>query len=151
MRTYNTPHAYYCGVDLHARSLFAHVLDHKGRTVFEQDLPADPAVFLTAIKPYRKDLVVGCECMFAWYWLADLCEAEGIPFIEVFVDTPIEECARRDPKGLYAKARAGEIQGLTGVDDPYEAPVSPDLVLHPGDAPVAVDRLLALLHERGVI
>jgi transposase len=77
---YNRPHRFYCGVDLHARSLFTHVLDHKGRTVFEQDLPADPEAFLKAIKPYRKDLVVGCECMFAWYWLADLCEAEGIPF-----------------------------------------------------------------------
>src|SRR6478609_9054384 len=77
---YNQPHRFYCGVDLHARSLFTHVLDHKGRTVFEQDLPADSAVFLKAVKPYRKDLVVGCECMFAWYWLADLCAAEGIPF-----------------------------------------------------------------------
>ena len=77
---YNQPHRFYCGVDLHARSLFAHVLDAKGKTVFEQDLPADPKAFLTAIKPFRKDLVVGCECMFAWYWLADLCEDEGIPF-----------------------------------------------------------------------
>jgi len=48
--------------------------------VFEQDLPANPDVFLKAIKPYRKDLVVGCECMFAWYWLADLCDDQGIPF-----------------------------------------------------------------------
>jgi bifunctional enzyme CysN/CysC len=78
-------------------------------------------------------------------------ETEGLEFIEVFVDTPLEECERRDPKGLYAKARAGEIHGLTGIDDPYEPPEAPDLVLHPEDAPVAVDRLLALLHERGVI
>jgi transposase len=77
---YNQPHRFYCGVDLHARSLFTHVLDHKGRTVFEQDLPADPEAFLKAIRPYRKDLVVGCECMFAWYWLADLCDDQGIPF-----------------------------------------------------------------------
>lgn len=77
---YNQPHRFYCGVDLHARSLFTHVLDHKGKTVFEQDLPADPKTFLRAIRPYRTDLVVGCECMFAWYWLADLCEQEGIPF-----------------------------------------------------------------------
>jgi transposase len=77
---YNRPHRFYCGVDLHARSLFTHVLDHKGRTVFEQDLPADPEAFLKAIRPYRKDLVVGCECMFAWYWLADLCDDQGIPF-----------------------------------------------------------------------
>ena len=57
--------------------------------------------------------------------------ADGIPFVEVFVDTPIEECERRDPKGLYAKARAGEITGFTGVDDPYEAPTAPELVLTP--------------------
>src|SRR5262245_1129525 len=77
---YNQPHRFYCGVDLHARTLFTHVLDHKGQTVFEQDLPADPAAFLKAVKPYRKGLVVGCECMFAWYWLADLCADESIPF-----------------------------------------------------------------------
>ena len=80
MRCYTNPHRFYAGVDLHARTLFIHVLDHKGQTVFEQDLPADPKAFLTAIRPYRKDLVVGCECMFAWYWLADLCADENIPF-----------------------------------------------------------------------
>jgi bifunctional enzyme CysN/CysC len=78
-------------------------------------------------------------------------ESAGLEFIEIFVDTPVEECERRDPKGLYAKARAGEITGMTGVDDPYEAPEAPDLVLRPGDAPVAVDRLLALLRGRGVL
>ena len=51
----------------------------------------------------------------------------GLPFIEVFVDTPLEVCEARDPKGLYAKARAGEITGFTGVDDPYEPPLAPDL------------------------
>src|SRR6478672_4452173 len=79
-RCYTGRHRFYCGVDLHARTVFTHVLDHKGKTVFEQDLPADPQAFLRAIKPFRKDLVVGCECMFAWYWLADLCEDGGIPF-----------------------------------------------------------------------
>lgn len=54
-------------------------------------------------------------------------------FIEVFVNTPIEVCESRDPKGLYKKARAGEIKGFTGVDDPYEAPVSPELVLSAAD------------------
>ena len=78
--TYSRQHRFYCGVDLHARSMFTHVLDAKGKTVFEQDLPANPDTFLAAIRPYRKDLVVGCECMFAWYWLADLCDDEGIPF-----------------------------------------------------------------------
>ena len=51
-------------------------------------------------------------------------DAAGLPFVEVFVDTPIEVCEARDPKGLYAKARAGEITGFTGIDDPYEAPES---------------------------
>jgi bifunctional enzyme CysN/CysC len=49
----------------------------------------------------------------------------------VFVDTPIELCEQRDPKGLYAKARAGEIRGFTGIDDPYEAPLAPEVVLRP--------------------
>ena len=78
---YNTQHQFYCGVDLHARSMFVHILDKKGKTVFEEDLPADPDEFLHAIKPFRKNIVVGCECMFAWYWVADLCEKEKIPFV----------------------------------------------------------------------
>ena len=81
MRVYNTPHAYYCGVDLHARSLFLNVLDHTGATRLQQDIPASPTAFLDAVKPFRDGLVVGCECMFAWYWLADLCEREQIPFV----------------------------------------------------------------------
>jgi bifunctional enzyme CysN/CysC len=60
-------------------------------------------------------------------------EAAGVPFVEVFVDTPIELCEQRDPKGLYAKARAGEITGFTGIDDPYEAPAAPELRLTPAD------------------
>jgi bifunctional enzyme CysN/CysC len=59
-------------------------------------------------------------------------ERAGLRFIEVFVDTPLEVCEARDPKGMYAKARDGEITGFTGVDDPYEAPNNPDLVLRPG-------------------
>ena len=55
----------------------------------------------------------------------------GLPFLEVYVNTPLEECERRDPKGLYARARAGALPGFTGVDDPYEAPRSPELELTP--------------------
>ena len=54
-------------------------------------------------------------------------EEEGLPFIEVYVDTPLDECERRDPKGLYARARAGDLPGFTGIDDPYEPPVTPEL------------------------
>jgi len=68
-----------------------------------------------------------------------LSEAAGVRFVEVFVDTPIEVCEQRDPKGLYAKARAGEITGFTGIDDPYEAPIDPDLRLTPADGdPIAM-------------
>ena len=80
MRCYTGQHRFYCGVDLHARTMYTHVLDATGKTVFERDLPTDPEVFLDAIAPFRPDLVVGAECMFAWYWLADLCEDHGIPF-----------------------------------------------------------------------
>jgi bifunctional enzyme CysN/CysC len=59
-------------------------------------------------------------------------EAAGLRFVEIFVDTPLEVCEARDPKGLYAKARAGELRGFTGVDDPYEPPERPELVLRPG-------------------
>ena len=71
----------------------------------------------------------------------------GIPFVEVFVDTPIEVCEQRDPKGLYQKARAGELKGFTGIDDPYEAPASPELVLRPadGDAAAMARLVVALL------
>jgi len=80
MRFYKHTHAFYAGVDLHARSMFTHILDHAGNTVFEADLPASPDAFRKAIAPYRAGLVVGCECMFSWYWLADLCEDDEIPF-----------------------------------------------------------------------
>ncbi|MBY6414001.1 adenylyl-sulfate kinase [Rhodococcus sp. BP-252] len=65
----------------------------------------------------------------------------GLRFFEVHVDTPLEVCAQRDPKGMYAKARAGEITGFTGVDDPYEAPEHPDLVLRPSDGDPAAQAL----------
>jgi adenylyl-sulfate kinase len=74
-------------------------------------------------------------------------DAAGLRFVEVFVDTPIEECERRDPKGLYAKARRGEIKNFTGIDDPYEAPLDPELVLRPSDGTAAdlAARVIALV------
>lgn len=81
MRFYNTQLQYYCGGDLHARTLFLHILDSQGKTCYEKNLPASPQAFLDAVTPFREGLVVGVECMFAWYWLADLCEAERIPFV----------------------------------------------------------------------
>lgn len=73
-------------------------------------------------------------------------------FIEVFVDTPIAVCESRDPKGLYKKARAGEIKGFTGVDDPYEAPLSPELVLSAAEKTPddLANEVIAYLVEQGI-
>src|SRR5215472_16159064 len=81
MRFYNQQHRFYCGVDLHARTLSLHVLDAQGQTALARTIPAGPDAFLDAVAPYRDGLVVACECMFAWYWLADLCAEQGIPFV----------------------------------------------------------------------
>jgi bifunctional enzyme CysN/CysC len=77
-----------------------------------------------------------------------LVDAEGLPFREVWVSTPLEECEQRDPKGLYGKARRGELPGFTGIDGPYEPPELPDLEVG-GDVPVdeAVDRLVEALQQ----
>ena len=73
-------------------------------------------------------------------------------FIEVFVDAPLEVCESRDPKGLYKKARAGEIKGFTGIDDPYEAPLSPELVLSAAEKTpdVLADEVMAYLQQQGI-
>jgi bifunctional enzyme CysN/CysC len=78
-----------------------------------------------------------------------LHEDAGLPFVEVFVDTSLEECERRDPKGLYARARAGQLPGFTGIDADYEAPPRPDLVLGAGSGSVSeqVSRVLELLER----
>ncbi len=83
---------------------------------------------------------------------AALHAVEDLRFVEVFVSTPLEHCEQRDPKGLYARARAGELQGLTGVGAPYEAPAQPDLVLHTCSESVhdEVERVLEALSARGL-
>ena len=84
---------------------------------------------------------------------AVLHRADELEFFEVFVDAPLELCEQRDPKGLYARARAGELTGMTGVGAPYEPPTDPDLTLGSGGETVEqeVERVLAMLAERGVI
>jgi transposase len=82
MRFYTGQHEYYCGVDLHARTLYLCVLDGEDGTIrLHKRLPCSRPRFLEAIAPYRSDLVVGSECIFCWYWLADLCSSESIPFV----------------------------------------------------------------------
>ena len=82
MRFYTGQHRYYCGIDLHARTMYLCILDHnRSEEVLHRNLRAEPEAFLRAIAPYRDDLVVGVECIFCWYWLADLCAEENIPFV----------------------------------------------------------------------
>ncbi len=75
----------------------------------------------------------------------DLHERDGLRFIEVYVNTPLAECERRDPKGLYARAKEGKLKGFTGVDDPYEPPVAPAVELRELDLAAAVERVLEAL------
>ena len=81
MRFYTQKHRYYCGIDLHARSMYLCILDHDGEIILHRNVQAEPKPFLVAIAPYRKDIVIAVECIFTWYWLADLCSNEGIPFV----------------------------------------------------------------------
>ena len=81
MRFYNRQHQYYCGIDLHVKTMYLCLLDAAGQVLVHRNVPSTPAAFLETIAPYRTDLVVAAECMFTWYWLADLCAAEGIAFV----------------------------------------------------------------------
>lgn len=80
-------------------------------------------------------------------------EAHGLPFVEVYVSTSVDECARRDVKGLYAAHAAGALTHLTGVDDPYETPERPDLTLDTAgqEPPASAATVTALLTERGLL
>ncbi len=98
-------------------------------------------VLVSFISPYRAERMLARE------------RVEEGEFIEIFVDTPIDECRRRDPKGLYAKADAGTIRNFTGIDAPYEAPTDPEIHLATLDAgPEALaERVIDDLRRRGII
>jgi hypothetical protein len=83
MRTFSPPAGtrFYAGADLHARALFLVVLDADGNTLFAKNLPAAPKPFLRAVAPFRDGLLVACECMHCWYWLADVCRDHAIAFV----------------------------------------------------------------------
>jgi transposase len=81
MRFYTDQHRYYCGIDLHARRMYICILDAEGKVRVHRNGPATPEHFLATIAAYREDLVVAVECIFTWYWVADLCAHEGIAFV----------------------------------------------------------------------
>ena len=95
------------------------------------------------VSPYRADRDL----------VRSLHDAAKLPFVEVFVDTPVAVCEQRDPKGLYKKARAGEIKGFTGVDDPYEPPLKPEITLKTAEYKLeaCVAQIAAYLQQRGIL
>ena len=100
-------------------------------------------VLSSFVSPYRADRDL----------VRKLHEDAGMAFIEVYVEVPLAEAEKRDPKGLYKKARAGLIKNFTGIDDPYEAPEKPELVLHTDKMSLEeeVEALLSLLQQRGIL
>ena len=81
MQFYTRQHKFYCGIDLHARKMYVCILDAGGSICVHQNIKTEPEAFLRIITPFREDIVVTVECIFTWYWLADLCQKEGIPFV----------------------------------------------------------------------
>lgn len=118
------------GFDEHARRENVRRTAHVARLLAESGMIA----LVSLVSPYEKDREAASA----------LHAAEDLSFIEIHVDTPLDVCEQRDPKGLYARARAGELQGMTGVGAPYETPSQPALVLHPAKqtVEVAVQRVM---------
>jgi adenylyl-sulfate kinase len=124
------------GFDESARAENVRRTAHVARLLAE----AGTIAIVSLVSPYERDRRQA----------ADFHADVELPFLEVFVDAPLRLCESRDPKGLYARARAGQLTGLTGVDAPYEAPICPDLVIHSGEEPIdaSVDRVLQTLTAR---
>ncbi len=81
MRFYTKQHKFYCGIDLHTKKMYVCILRSTGDIMVHRNMNTDADAFLELIAPFREDIVVAAECMFTWYWVADLCAKEGIPFI----------------------------------------------------------------------
>jgi bifunctional enzyme CysN/CysC len=102
---------------------------------------AGTIVLVSFISPYRAERMLARECV------------EPDEFIEIYVDTPVDECRRRDPKGLYQRADAGQIRNFTGIDAPYEPPEAPEIHLPTLEAPAEAlaERIFADLRRRGIV
>jgi transposase len=81
MRFFAQLHRFYCGIDLHTKTMHVCIVDHNGEVVCDRQIACCPKAFLKTIAPYRDGIVVGVECMFSWYWLADLCQEQDIAFV----------------------------------------------------------------------
>jgi bifunctional enzyme CysN/CysC len=127
------------GFDEHARTENVRRTAHVARLLAESGTVA----LVSLVSPYAADREAA----------AALHAADDLGFLEIFVDAPLELCEQRDPKGLYARARSGELAGMTGVGAPYEAPAKPALVLGSFEETVEeeVERVMELLVARGLI
>jgi transposase len=81
MQFYTTQHQYYCGIDLHTKSMYVCILDQAGEILVHKNISTSPQALLRIIEPFLPDVAVSVECIFTWYWIADLCREENIPFI----------------------------------------------------------------------
>jgi hypothetical protein len=115
MRFYNQQHRFYCGIDLDARTLAVCILDAAGAIAFRGNVAASPKAVLDALAPFREGVAVACECMFAWYWLADLCEGHGIPFAPRPRPVHEDDPRRADTDSDLQRRR----------HDPVDAPLEP--------------------------
>ncbi len=127
------------GFDERARSENVRRTAHVARLIAESGTIA----LVSLVSPYEADRQAA----------GALHAADDLAFLEIFVDAPLELCEQRDPKGLYARARSGELESMTGVGAPYEPPTSPDLVLGSSAETIEeeVERVMDLLAERGLI
>jgi hypothetical protein len=81
MRFYTKQHRFYCGIDLHARTMYVCIMDHEGTILTHRNLPAATEALTDVLRPYQEDLVLAVECIFTWYWVADLCSRIGVEFV----------------------------------------------------------------------
>ena len=107
MRFYTHRHKYYCGIDLHARVMYVCITDAEGTVLVHTNLRTDPAAFERTIEPYREDLAVAVECVFVWYWIADLCAKLGITFVlghALYMMSHAVRCGELSAEALRASA-----------------------------------------------
>jgi adenylyl-sulfate kinase len=122
------------GFDAAARAESVRRTAHVARLLADAGLVA----LVSLVSPYEADRALARRAH----------EEADIPFIEVYLSAPVAVCEARDPKGLYARARRGEITGFTGVDDPYEPPPSPDVEIMPAPLECSVETVCAVIGER---
>src|SRR5436309_13650810 len=142
MRFYTKQHRYYCGIDLHARTMYLSVLNQQCEILLHRTMPCSPDFFLKAIAPYREDMAVAVECIFTWYWLADLCAQENIVGV---LDHALYMKAIHGGKAKNDKIDALKIAALLRGGMLPMAYVYPDLMRSTRDL---LRRRMHLMHKR---